>query len=498
MFKVMLLSPLVLRTLILATLLASSSSWAQFARLIDAFPTELERESARAAISTFQRLIQEQGCAESLISDPGGADGSLCTGRTFRIFSNIREIIHTGNDITGVGPSEFSLRSNLEGLGFALRWLAAEEYAAQGDLSSDFTSGQVNGLSTRLSALRFGARGFQFASNGVWQPENTEIASLYGEHGGAAGDESNYSRWGGFANYQFGFGSRDPTGLEDAFDFDMANLTFGIDYRANDEWIIGLVGGISQQEIEFDSSQSIVSGGIDSDGYSLMPFFMYQPGNFYLSGSVGIQQMTFDSLRSIRYPSFNPSLPSTNTDTVSETDAQVSTLFLEAGYNWSVRKFSFEPFININSSSISIDEFVEDDLNDLGFDLAIAEQNFDLLDLTIGLKSQYIFTPKIGVFIPYFTIEQFNQLNDESRNIEARYAELSTGDAPFLIPTEELDGSYQTYTIGISSVLRGGREKTAGGTVGGDLQAYANFRTIAGLDGYSFEMYTFGFRYTFY
>jgi len=296
---------------------------------------------------------------------------------------------------------------------------------------------------------------------------------------------------------QFGTGSRDPTGLEDAFDFDMANITFGIDYRVNDEWIIGLVGGISQQEIEFDSSQSIVEGGIETDGYSLMPFFMYQPGNFYLSGSLGLQQMSFDSLRSIRYPSFNPSVASTNTDTVSTTDAQVSTLFLEAGYNWSVRKFSFEPFININASNVVIDEFVEDDLRDLGFDLVVTEQDFDLLDLVVGLKSQYVFTPKFGVIIPYVTIEQFNQINDESRNIEAYYSELTSNEAAFFVPTEELDSSYQAYTFGVSSVLRGGREKTAGGSVGGDIQAYANYRTLQGLEGYTFDMYTLGIRYTF-
>jgi uncharacterized protein YhjY with autotransporter beta-barrel domain len=486
------------RHFLLALLIISPAAWSQFSRLVDNFDTELERESARAALRTYQRLISESGCLDSLISDPGPSEeGPSCTGRNFRIFANIREIIHTGNDITGIGPSEFSLRSDIEGLGFALRWLAAEEYAAQGDLSSDFTNGQVNGLSTRLSALRFGARGFQFASNGVWQPENSELANIYGTNGGAAGDSSNYSRWGGFANLQFGTGSRDPTGLEDAFDFDMANLTFGFDYRVDDKWIIGLVGGISQQEIEFDSSQSIVNGGIDADGYSIMPFFMYQPGNFYLSGSLGLQQMRFDSLRSIRYPSFNPSVPSTNTDTVSETDAQITTLFLEAGYNWSVRKFSFEPFININASAIAIDEFVEDDLNDRGFDLVIKEQDFDLLDVVVGLKSQYVFTPKFGVFIPYITIEQFNQINDESRDIEAYYAQQSTDESIFFIPTEELDGNYQTYTVGISSVLRGGREKTPGGSVGGDIQAYANFRTISGLTGYTFDMYTLGFRYTF-
>jgi len=131
----------ILRCFTAITVVLCSNTWSQQSlptpsietqnlfNLLNQLNTELERESAVAAIRTYQRLITEQGCQERLVADPGAADGSLCTGRTFQIFRNIREIIQTANDIQGSGPSEFSLRSNLEGLGFALRWLAAEEYA---------------------------------------------------------------------------------------------------------------------------------------------------------------------------------------------------------------------------------------------------------------------------------------------------------------------------------------------------------------------------------
>ena len=361
-------------------------AYAEFSDLFGQFSTELEEESALAAQATYDRLKEENGCDDRLAQDPGEGGETQCFGRIFDIFTNVREIVHTGNDLTGSGPTEFSLRGDLEGLGFALRWLAAEEYAAQGDMSSDFVSGQIGGLSTRLTALRFGAQGFQFSNKGVWQPNDHEYAGIYGESGGAAGTPMNYSRWGGFLNFQSGTGSREATGLEDAFDIDITSANFGFDYRLNQQWIVGLVMGYAQTEIDFDASQSIVEGTIESDGYSFMPFFMYQPGNFYLSGSLGVQQLSFDSLRSIRYPSFNPSVESTNTDTVSTTDASVTSFFLETGYNWYWRQFSVEPFINMNASNILIDEFVEDDINDDGFDLVVKEQDFNLLDVTVGLK----------------------------------------------------------------------------------------------------------------
>ncbi|MFT7561812.1 MAG: hypothetical protein ACI93R_003743, partial [Flavobacteriales bacterium] len=179
-----------LKTAVTATIfcLSTMSAQADFEDLLGSFSTGLEEESAAAALQTYLRLIETSGCTDNLLRDPGldgainGLDSSLsdslsdsisdnvigsatdsrgslaCTGRTFKIFSNVREIIHTGNELTGSGPNLFSLGSSAEGLGFALRWLAAEEFAAQGDMSSDFVSAQVSGLSSRMTALRFGAR----------------------------------------------------------------------------------------------------------------------------------------------------------------------------------------------------------------------------------------------------------------------------------------------------------------------------------------------------
>ena len=487
------------RAILPLVVLLGDAANADFEELFGQFSTELEEQSARAALETYERLKAEAGCNDRIAVDPGAGDGNLCTGNTFNVFKNVREIIHTGNDLTGSGPTEFSLRANLEGVGFALRWLAAEEYAAQGDMSSDFVGAQVSGLSSRLTALRFGAQGFQFAGRGVWQPQNGEYAGLYGTKGGAAGSSSGYSRWGGFLNIQQSSGSRSSTLelSEDAFDLEGTSVSVGADYRLTDEWILGLVLGYSEQEIDFDGTQSVVEGGIESEGISVMPFFMYQPGNFYVSGSMGLQQISFDSNRAIRYPSFNPSITSVNTETVSQTDATVFSLFTEVGYTFSWRQFSVEPYASVNISNTVIDEFVEDDINDEGFDLIVKEQSIDATDLTAGLKFQYVFTPRLGVIIPYVTVELVNQLETASRNVEAYYDSLTTDDSVFFIPTEELDSRYFAYTYGLSTVLRGGREKTPGGGVGGDLQAFFNVKTISGLEGYSLDFYTLGLRYAF-
>lgn len=476
--------------------------YADFEDLLGTFSSELEERSAQAALRTYQRLRDEAGCTDSQRVDNVPGDGAalpnaapLCAGRVFRVFQNLRELVHTGNQLSRSGPTEFSLRLSLEALGSALRWLAAEEYAAQGNMSSDFVNGQVSGLSTRLSALRLGAQGFSFSHHGVW-PTNGEYAGVYGTEGGAAG-ESYYSPWGGFLNVQSSTGSRDGTGLEGAFDLASFTANAGVDYRLNDQWIIGALLGYSQQEIDFDASQSVVDGYIESDGYSIMPFFMYQQGSFYLSGSLGLQQLDFDSLREIQYTSLNPSLPSTDTQTLSETSANIQSLFVEAGYTFNWRKLGLEPYINVNVSNVVIDEFREEDANNAAFDLVVKEQSIDTLDMTVGAKLQYTLTPKSGVYTPYFAVETVRQSETDSRDIEAYYSGLGSDETLFAIPTEVLDGNYQTVSFGLSSVLRGGRELTSGGRVGGDVQAYFTVKTVTGLEGFDLTFYSLGLRYAF-
>lgn len=224
---------------------------------------------------------------------------------------------------------------------------------------------------------------------------------------------------------------------------------------------------------------------------------MYQPGRMYVSASLGYQQLNFDSRRAIRYPSLNPDIDSADTETVSQTDANILSFFGELGYNFTWRKMAFEPFVNLNSNNIVIDEFIEDDVNDDAFDLVVKQQDFSALDYTVGLKSQYTFTPRAGVFIPYLTLEYVGQTNTESRDVEAYYAGMQSQDSVFFIPTEELSGNYQTISFGMSAVLRGGRELSPGGGVGGDIQGFFNIKQINGLKGYELTFYSFGMRYAF-
>lgn len=484
--------------LTMSVVLFAGESNADMLDLIDQFSTDLERDSARAVLQTYNDLIATAGCSDNMLVDPASTGiPSSCTGQTFLLFNNVRRLIHTANEISKdrQGATAFSLGLDQRGLGFALRWNAAEEYNAQASLSSDFLQSQLSGFSSRMTALRFGASGFAGVNAmDIYQGYAAE-SSLTG--GAAGADDYAYSRWGGFINYTGGSGKKAPGIYEDAFDIEGTDITFGADYRFNSQWTAGVVGGIADQEIDFDSALSTVDGGVVSDGFSVMPFILYQDKALFATAALGYQTLSFDTNRSIRYPSLNPDLPSPNTQTASSTDASTLSFSGELGYNYNLSAFSAEPYVKINYADTRVNAFVEQDLNDKAFDVAVAEQSFDSLESSIGLRLRYTFTPSFGVFTPFVGYQSVNQSNTDARTISARYANAASTENVFQLSSDEIDNQYSITTYGIASVIRGGRQSKGDGSIGGGIQIFVQYKEIGGLDNYEYSAITAGLRYEF-
>lgn len=461
----------------------------------DPFFNELERAAARANQAVFNEL------------DPVCANGpnGRCTSDQFEVYLNVAELVHNANELQGSGPTALSLQLDREGLGFALRWTAAEEMAAQGSSSTEFTDGQLTNLASRLTALRFGARGFSLVGHGMMPAE--QLAKLdramrgEGSGGGAASEgDTQFSRLGGFLNVSYGLGERDPTEREDAFDFDALEFTVGLDYRLNNNIIIGGTFGASLTEVDFDSTRSIVDGGIEGDGLSGAAFLMWNPGSFYISAYGSGQFVNYEMTRFIKYPSFNPDVESTSTATLSETDSTTYTLNLATGYNVSLGAFSVEPYAKLDYLNVTIDQFAERDIANDGFEFVVGEQDIDSFEAAIGLSASFTWTPSFGVFIPYVRGEYHREFEDESRSISAVYRSVADLDGAenfdFLVPTDEEDSDYYSVTGGLSAILRGGRPDSEGVIYGG-ITVFIEYRTILDLQDITNHVISGGARYEF-
>ncbi|GGY76687.1 hypothetical protein GCM10011613_21480 [Cellvibrio zantedeschiae] len=482
----------------------SAPAHAGLAQLIDSFSNELENRSARAALQTYQDLIANAGCfdamrAPAIVSANGNTTPTAsCTGQSYQLFKNVRAIVHTANELTNDGPTQFSLGLDKRGLGLALRWDAAEEYSAHGSLSGDYLRGQISSLSSRLTALRFGAQGFHLNAIGFYDDQSRFAQNNGMIEGGGAGDAVEaYSPWGGFINYSAAKGAKAPTSLEDAFSFKGNQFNGGLDYRINSRWVVGSLVSYLDQRVDFDSSKSTVSGNVEASGFSVFPFVMYQREYFYASASAGYQALNFDSLRAIRYPSLNPDIPSPNTETVASTDAKNTSLFLSAGYNFSYKNISLEPFVNINATQIKIDRFVERDVKKSAFDLVVADQSINTTTSTLGASLRYTFTPSFAVITPYLSYELVKQSQDEQRTIAARYVNAASQANTFAVPTDVIDDAYNINTFGVSAVLVGGHQKTVDGVVAGGVQGFVQYKQIKNLDNYKVDIIELGLRYEF-
>src|SRR5690606_32501595 len=96
------------------------------------------------------------------------------------------------------------------------------------------------------------------------------------------------------------------------------------------------------------------------------------------------------------------------------------------------------------------------------------------LETSVGVRFQYVVTPRFGVVVPYGSITLHQEHKDDPRTIAAGYAALEDvlGTSVFALPTDPPDESYLSLSAGLSAVLRGGRQRQVGGPITGGLMAF--------------------------
>jgi uncharacterized protein YhjY with autotransporter beta-barrel domain len=457
----------------------------------------LERLAAIANQATYNQLTQGSGGSNPPCIEDQQAPSGACTAELFRVLENVRELVHTANELLGGGsgrPTQFSLGLDEEGLGFALRWTAAEELSTLSSASSEFANTQIASLMSRITALRFGASGFSVAGVPMAMGKDGLVARAgQVRGGGASADDADglVSKWGGFLNGSFGWGDRKPTELEDAFAFDGKDITLGVDYRFSQQLVLGGMVGYSKQRIEFDSRQSVVDGGIDLDGYSLSVYALQEWQGPYLSASLSWQSLSIDSTRVINYPSFNINAESVYATAYGSTDSTRLSASVNFGWPLNHAAFGFEPYVRGEYARSAIDAFRERSVDNLGgggpagFDFAFGKQTIKSMDTAAGFRAQYAFTPSFGVLVPYLVAELHHDFDDNATLTRAVYNEAAAQSGQFELPEDKPDVDYFTVTAGASMVLPRG------------FQGFVQLRSVEGLRNVTNRSITLGIRAEF-
>jgi uncharacterized protein YhjY with autotransporter beta-barrel domain len=459
--------------------------------------------------NTLERLsaIANQASYNSITSNPSGpvycnpnqtAASSTCPASVYLVFSNLRELVQTANELLNNGqPTRYSLGLDDRGLGFALRWTAGENLTAPGSTATQFASGQLSTIASRITALRLGASGFSLNGLSLQQQGLPAVAvnAPRALGGGASADSSDggigiASRWGGFLNGAFGWGYREPSVLEDAFAFDSKDVTLGVDYRFTRRLVLGVTAGYTNERVDFDSAASVAGGGFDSNGYSAVFYGLYEWDGPYISASAGMQRLTYDETRLITYPSFNIDLPAVDVTARGSTHSNALLSTLTAGWTFTRRAASIEPYLNADYRHVYLAGFSETSTNNsgpdagqaAGFGFDYAPQRINILDASAGARLQYAFKPSFGVLLPYVKAEYHHIFDANVYSTSSAYNAIAGSGAQFSIPSDQPDDQYYEFAGGFSIVLKHG------------VQIFAQFQATSGMQFVSSRLISGGIR----
>jgi uncharacterized protein with beta-barrel porin domain len=419
------------------------------------------------------------------VCDSAATAATSCTGKTLLLFNQLRNLEDNADELLGRGPQQYSLRLPPSGMAAALQWTAPEEYAAQGSMTTKFANNQASVLSNRFAALRFASHGILTAQAGSADPFDSawSFADDSAPRGGSAGaDSADFGRWSIFANGGYGAGNKDPTVFEDAFNFDNTVISIGGDVRLNQNLVVGVLAGHSEQRIDFNSALSIVDGDVRGNGQSFLAYLQLEGDAAYLNFSIGAQHLSIDTRRKITYPSNNPAIPPVDETAYSNTGSTTWIATLGGGYTFHYRAFAMEPYLNLQSLNTKISAFTE--YNSNGFDVAVNSQSIESLEGAVGLKLEYVLSGGFGVLVPYVYGEARHQFRDESRQIDSGYA-TSVAGTDFLLPTDSPTTHYYVVGGGGSVVLKHG------------LQGFLQYYRVLDYTNYTDHVVSGGIRWEF-
>ncbi|MCB1869714.1 MAG: autotransporter outer membrane beta-barrel domain-containing protein, partial [Gammaproteobacteria bacterium] len=368
-------------------------------------------------------------------------------------------------------------------LAFALQQIATEEFGATQSMANEISSGRMQAIMTRLLELRGGVGGFSLSGLGVGSlshPVGEELRSTTGSGmlGGAAGDAVLGSALGGFLNISYGTGERDDTNQVNAFDYDNYQLVAGVDYRFNDNLVLGGALNYYRADSDFNKVATVSGGGIETDGWGGTFYASYTRDDFYLEGTLGYAVSDYDIRRRILIA---PAIDETAKGTPESRDLSFS---IGAGYSIVQGPLTYGPYGRINYSNVDVDSYRETGAEASGLNLDVDSQTWKSLTSVVGMQFSYAVNSSYAVWLPQAKVGWVHQFENDATEMNAVYVNDPRGNI-LSATTDDPDRDYFELGLGVSAVFRGG------------MQAFLNYDTLLGFRNLQDHLFTLGARWEF-
>jgi outer membrane lipase/esterase len=372
----------------------------------------------------------------------------------------------------------------------AVRRLSGEQVTGQSSTAIDFSRVNVSGLTSRLAALRQGARGISLAGlsiteNGKQIPLETlaqAARALLG--GGASSDEAGESLLGNklgiFITGRYGRGDHARTANESGFDFDAKGVMIGVDYRFTNSFVLGAAASYGESDTDFYDD----AGGLESESVSASLYGSWYAERLYVDFLASYGKLDFDSVRRISYMDAAGSVSAT---ALGSTDGHLTTAAISMGYNLGRGGWTFTPNIALTGTRIKSDGFSE--TGAFGLDLQYGKQEADSWDVQAGVMLGYVFNHKWGVLTPQIRASYVHQEQDRGE-VFVRFVNDPFSSAPgrdldtgFIIRTDEPDSEFLRWGVSLSAVFKGG------------VSGFVDYQAFEGMRAISYGEFSVGLRY---
>jgi outer membrane autotransporter protein len=394
---------------------------------------------------------------------------------TSDLFIRCTELVHSANQLTGLGATTFSLGLTQAQLNGALVAVAHEESTAQGTTETAETQGE--NVANRLANLRAGGGplGVNLSGLAGLRLPRSALAAL-DEQGGASAasgqDGDQESRLGLFLNGSGGFGDKDPTVMEAGFDFVTGGITAGLDYRFSDS----VIGGVAMGYTTTDNDFLFGAGSLAVDAVSMSLFGTYFPTDaIYVDLITSVSLIDQDLTRNLVWPTVARVA-------LGNTDAQEFSVSVGGGYDFAYQGWTFGPYGRVDYVNTEIDGFTE--RGAFGMNLTFGGQDITSVSTLLGGRVTRAISTDFGVLIPELHADWQHEYQNSSRPITVAFANDPAGNL-ISIFTDPPDRNYANIGASLAAIFPGG------------WMGFVAYETLLGFSNLSSHVFTMGGRIEF-
>ena len=262
------------------------------------------------------------------------------------------------NDLlASISGSEYA-----QGLQALLDTQGAFQNAVLGHLGNG--GGAGNGQTASLGSFDFISSQMAAAASdegGRAAPPRQQLAAAGNARDRAAGSVGIWGR--GYGN----FGDNDGDSNAPGFDQQQFGFAIGADVAVAEGLLLGLAGGYSDTDLDFDGGNDL-----DYEGFQVAAYGSFSPGPWYLDGMVSYAWYDNDSRRA-----------TIGGTAKGDYDSEVFTTYAETGYAFEIEQFTVTPFAGIGYAHADTDSFTESGAG--AFDLSVDDADAESLTSTLGV-----------------------------------------------------------------------------------------------------------------